>query len=72
MKIILNLANKYKIKAKQFIITIFTFSVFFLRSLACRNTPTISFSISALLFFKYFFKPTKERMTIDETKKLIS
>ena len=59
------LANKYKVKAKNFIIPIFYFLVLFLWWVACCNTSTSSF------FFEDFFKGSKEQIIINEIWKLI-
>ena len=67
VKVSINLANKYKIKAKNFIIPIFYFPVFFLRPLACCNTSTISFSIPVFFFFEEFFEASKEQIAYNET-----
>ena len=50
MKVSVNLAKKYKVKAKKFITTIF-----FLRSLE-----------NCFIFFEDFFKASKEQITINE------
>ena len=59
-----NLANKHKVKGKNFIISIFYFPVFFLRSVACCNASTILFSIPVFFFFEDFFKAFKEQIFI--------
>ena len=54
MKVNVIIATKYKIKAKNFIITIFYFPVsFLLYIIACCNTSTFSFFILfSFLFFE--------------------
>ena len=47
------LANKYKVKAKNFIISIFYFPVLFLRELVCCNTSTISFFLFTFLLVSF-------------------
>ena len=69
VKVSINLANKYKIKAKNFIIPIFYFPVFFLRSAACCNTSTIFFPTS--FFFEDFSKASTEQITIIRIQKLV-
>ena len=64
VKVNVNLANKYKVKAKNFIIPILYFSVFFPWLLAWCNTSTIDFSASVSFFFKDFFNASKEQVTI--------
>ena len=65
VKVSVNLVNEYKVKAKNFIILIFYFPVFFLRPPACCNTSTISFSIPVSFFFEDFFKASKEKTRTD-------
>ena len=60
------LANKYKVKAKNFIIPIFYFPVSFLLYIVCCNTLTFSFYILISFLFKGFFKASKEQVTINE------
>ena len=67
IKISVNLTNKHKGKSKNFIILIFFFPVFFLRSLVCCQTSTISFSIPVSFLFEDSFKLSKEQITINET-----
>ena len=58
--------NKYKIKAKNFVIPIFYFPVSFLLYIACCNTSNISFFILISFLFEDIFKASKEQVTINE------
>ena len=53
IKVSVNLANKNKVKAKNFIIPIFYFPIFFLRSLPCYESTTSS-SVPISFFFEDF------------------
>ena len=58
-------ANKYKVKAKNFMIPIFYFPVSFLLYIVCWNTSN-SFFIPISFLFEGFFKVSKEQVTINE------
>ena len=60
------LANKCKVKAKNFIISIFYFPVSFLLYIVCCNTSTFSFFILISFLLEHFFKAPKEQVTINE------
>ena len=60
------LANKCKVKAKNFIIPIFYFPVSFLLYIVCCNTSTVSFFILISFLLEHFFKAPKEQVTINE------
>ena len=64
VKVSVNLANKYNVKAKNFVIPIFYFPAVFVWLVACCNTSTIFFSIPVSFFFEDFFKESKEQITI--------
>ena len=66
IKVNVILANKYKVKAKIFIIPIFYFPVSFLLYIVCCNTSTFSFFILISFLFEDFFKASKEQVTINE------
>ena len=70
IKVSVILAEKYKVKATNFIILIFYFPVLFLWQLACCNTSSISFFILVSFFFEDLFKASKEQITINEIKKI--
>ena len=65
IKVNVILANKYKVKAKNFIISIFYFPVSFLYIVCC-NTSTFSFLILISFLFEDFFKASKEQVNINE------
>ena len=67
IKVSVNIAKKYNAKAKKFIILIFYFPVFFLRSHTFCNFSTISFSITVSLFFEDFFKASRGKIIINKT-----
>ena len=52
VKVIVILINKHKVKAKNFIIPIFSFAVLFVRLPACYNTSTFSFFNFVSFFFE--------------------
>ena len=60
------LANKYKVKAKNFIIAIFYFPVSFVLYIVCCNTSSFSFFILICLLFEDLFKASKEQENINE------
>ena len=63
IKVNVILANKYKVKAKNLIILIFYFPVFFLLYIV---TPRLFFFIILISFlFQDFFKASKEQVTIN-------
>ena len=66
IKVSVILANKYKVKAKIFIISIFHFPVSFLLYIVCSNTSTFSFFILISFLFEHFFKASKEQVTIND------
>ena len=66
IKVNVILANKYKVKANNFIIPIFYLPVSFLLYIVCCNTSTLSFFILISLVFEDFFEASKEQVTINE------
>ena len=60
VKVSVNLAIKYNVKAENFIIPIFYFVDFFVRSLDCCNISTIYFFILVSFFFEDSFKSSKK------------
>ena len=66
IKVNVILANKYKVKASNFTISIFYFPVSFLLYIVCCNTSTFSFFILISLVFEDFFEASKEQVTINE------
>ena len=60
------LTTKYKVKAKNFIISIFYFPVSFLLYKVCCNTSAFCFFILISFLFQDFFKVSKEQVTINE------
>ena len=66
IKVNVILANKYKVKANNFIISIFYFPVSFLQYIVCCNTSTFSFFTLISFLFEDFFKASKEQVTINE------
>ena len=66
IKVSVILANKYKVKAKNFIIPIFYFPVSFLLYIVCCNNSNFSFFILISFLFEDLFKASKEQVTINE------
>ena len=67
IKVNVILASKCKVKAKNFIISIFYSHVSFLLYIVCFNTSTFSFFILITFFFEDFLKASKEQITIKST-----
>ena len=65
MKVSVILANKYKVKAKNFIISIFYFPVSVLPYIVCCNTDFFFFFLISFLF-EDLFKASKEHVTINK------
>ena len=63
IKVNVILVNKYKFKAKNFIIPIFYFPVSFLMYIVCCKTSTFCFFILISSLFEEFFKASKEQVT---------
>ena len=66
IKVNVILANKYIVKAKNFIILFFYFPVSFLQYIVCCHTSTFSFFVLISFLFEDFFKASKEQVTINE------
>ena len=66
IKVNVNLATIYKVKAKNFIIPFFHFPISFLLYLLCCNISTFSFFILISFLFQDFFKASKEQVTINK------
>ena len=66
IKVNVILANKYQVKAKNFIIPIFYFPVSFLLYIVFCNTLTFSFCTLISFLFKDFLKASKDQVTINE------
>ena len=71
-KVRVNLANKYKVKANNFITMIFHIPVYFLQSIGICNALTIFFFISIPFFFQDLLKTSKDRITINEIQELMN
>lgn len=63
IKVSVNLAKKYEVKVENFINPIIDFAAFFLRSLACLNSPIISFRF--FNFFLFFTVKHLRKIKID-------
>ena len=66
IKVSVILTTKYKVKAKNFIIPIFYFSVFFLLNIVCCYASTFSFLFSYLSSSKTFSRHLKKQVTINK------
>ena len=66
IKVNVTLANKYKVKVKDFIIPTFYFPVSFLLYKVCCNTSTFFFFIVISFLFEDFLKASKEQIIINE------
>ena len=66
IKVNVILANRYKVKAKNLIISIVYFLVSLLLYRVCCNAWTFSFFIFISFLFEYFFKASKEQVTIND------
>ena len=67
IKVNVILARKCKVKAKNFIISIFYSHVSFLLYIVCCNTSTFFFFILITFLFEDFLKASKEQITIKGT-----